>query len=262
MSAMLQFDNKASERLLAVYITPDVVAQRRHIISALHLQSGDKVLDVGSGPGFLTSAMADIVGASGEVRGIDISEPLLAMATAHCASQPWVHFDYADTTKIPFADKYFDVAVVTQVMEYVTDVDAALLELQRILRPGGRVLILDTDWDSIVWHATNRSRMNRILEAWEEHLADPYLPRTLAMRLCEAGFQIEAQEVVPLFNPTFDRDTYSNRMIDIISSFVVGRRGISAEEAEAWARDLRQSGEQGSYFFSLNRYLFIGSKSL
>lgn len=261
MSAKLHFDSKASERLLAVYITSDMVAQRQQIISSLHLQSGDKVLDVGSGPGFLASSMADIVGASGEVCGIDISEPLLEIAAAYCASQPWVHFQNTDATQLPFTDDHFDVAVVTQVLEYVTDVDAALLELQRILRPGGRVLIVDTDWDSIVWHTTDRSRMNRILEAWDEHLVDPYLPRTLAMKLHRAGFQVVAQEVVPLFNPKFDKDAFSNKMIDLISSFVIGRHGISAEEVDAWAQELRHIGDQGSYFFSLNRYLFIGCKS-
>jgi SAM-dependent methyltransferase len=142
----------------------------------------------------------------------------------------------------------------------VGDVAGALIELRRVLRPDGRVIILDTDWDSIVWYTTNRERMNRILEAWDEHLADPYLPRTLSARLREAGFRVETQEIIPLFNPVFDVETYSNRMIDIIAPFVTGRRGIAAADADAWTQELRSLGAQGRYFFSLNRYLFKARK--
>jgi len=261
MSTGLRFDNKASERLIAVYVTPDVVAQRQHIVDALRLQPGERVLDVGSGPGFLASTIADKVGASGQVCGVDISERLLAVAAAHCAHKAWVDFRYGDATKLPFPDGFFDVAVVTQVLEYVADVHTALMELHRVLRPKGRALILDTDWESIVWHATNRERANRILKAWDDHLADPYLPRTLAPKLRQAGFRVETQQIIPLFNPVFDTETYSNRMIDIIVPFVSGRQEITAEEAEAWAQELRQLGEAGSYFFSINRYLFIARRS-
>jgi len=260
MSSGLKFDKQTAERLIAVYVTPDVVAQRQQIIEILHPQVGERLLDVGSGPGFLASAVGEAVGASGEVCGVDISEPLLAIAAAHCAGQPWVNFRRGDATKLPFPENHFDAAVVTQVLEYVGDVPAALSELHRVLRPGGRVLVLDTDWDSIVWHTTNRERMNRVLAAWDEHLIDPYLPRTLALKLREAGFRVEAPQVVPLLNPVFDPETYSNRMIDIIAPFVSGRRGIVPEEAQAWAQELRELGERGSYFFSLNRYLFSGRK--
>ena len=56
---------------------------------------------------------------------------------------------------------------------------AALAEAWRVLRPGGRLLVLDTDWDSIVWRSGDHDRMRRVLAAWDRHLADPYLPRRL-----------------------------------------------------------------------------------
>ena len=68
--------------------------------------------------------------------------------------------------------------------------------LHRVLRPGGRTLILDTDWDSIVWHATDAKQMARLLAAWMERFADPYLPRTLARRLRDAGFQVDRRDVL------------------------------------------------------------------
>lgn len=256
----LRFDDAATEGLLALYVTPDVIAQRAEFLAALEPRTGERVLDVGSGPGFLAAAIAGATGASGVVCGIDVSEPLLAAAKRHCGHLPWVEFRQADATQLPFPDQVFDAAISTQVLEYVRDVDAALAEIHRVLRPGGRVVIVDTDWGSIVWESPNPERMRRILAAWEQHAADVYLPRTLANKLARAGFRMQSQQIIPLFNPSYDPNTYSNRIIDLIVPFVSGRNGITRDEAEEWAKDLRQAGKQGDYFFSLNRYLFTVQK--
>jgi arsenite methyltransferase len=256
----LRFDEEATKGLLALYVTPDVVAQRAQFLHALQPRTGERVLDVGSGPGFMLAAIAEATGASGAVYGIDISQPLITAARTHCSHLSWVEFHQADATQLPLSDRTFDAAISTQVLEYVRDVNAALAEIYRVLRPGGRLVIVDTDWDSIVWHSPDRERMNRILAAWEQHAADAYLPRTIVNKLAHTGFRVTSQQVMPLLNPSYDPNTFSNRLIDIIVPFVTSRNGIVRDEAERWAKDLRQTGEQGDYFFSLNRYLFIAEK--
>jgi len=257
MSTGTQFDEETSRRIEAVYQTPDVIAQRRDVLRALALRPGERVLDIGSGPGFLASEMGAAVGPSGRVYAIDSSESMLALARARCAGQPAVEVHPGDATRLPFPENHFDVAVSTQVYEYLGDITTALAELHRVVRPGGRALVLDTDWDSIVWHTTDRARMGRVLEAWSEHCADPHLPPTLSRRLSRLGFLVQHREVVPLFNPAYDANTYSYGLMHHIVGFVVGRRGLTQEDAAAWAADLRALGETGSYFFSLNRYLFL-----
>jgi ubiquinone/menaquinone biosynthesis C-methylase UbiE len=256
----LRFNEAETRRLLALYVTPDVAAQRGEFLRALDPKPGEQVLDVGSGPGFLAGAIADAVGPGGAVHGIDVSEPLLASARKHCAHQPWVEFHEADATGLPFPDHAFDAAISTQVLEYVPDVDTALAEIHRVLRPAGRVVIVDTDWDSIVWHSPDRSRMSRVLSAWEGHAHDCHLPGTLGGRLTRAGFDVTARRVIPLFNPAYDPNTYSNLIMDSIVPFVAKQGGIERAEAETWARELREAGARGEYFFSLNRYLFQAAR--
>jgi ubiquinone/menaquinone biosynthesis C-methylase UbiE len=96
----------------------------------------------------------------------------------------------ADATALPFPDATFDAATSIQVYEYIADLSTALAELHRVLRPGGRALILDTDWDSIVWQATDPDRMRRVLAAWTQRFADPHLPRSLASQLRAVGFKV------------------------------------------------------------------------
>lgn len=257
---ILEYDDEATKQLLAVYITPDIVAQRKEFLSSFDLKAGERVLDVGSGPGFLATEIAEAVGSSGSVRGVDISEPFLEIARSRTRETYDIEYLHGDATQLPFQDEEFDLVVSTQVLEYVPDVNAALVEFHRVLKSGGRVALLDTDWDSIVWYFPDRERMERILRVWEEHAPDPFLPRTLAVKLNRAGFQVEGQKIIPLFNSEFDPDTYSNRMIDLIASFVAGRSGITQDDAEAWAQELRSCGANGQYFFSLNRYFFLASK--
>ena len=254
----LEFDERGAKRLLAVYTTPDVAGQREAFLRVLAPRPGERILDVGCGPGFLASRIADEVGPSGAVHGIDVSDPLLAAARAHCARQPWVALQHGDAMQLQFGDASFDAVISTQVLEYVRDVDVALAGMRRVLRPGGRAVIVDTDWDSIVWHSRDPARMNRMLAAWERHAADVRLPRTLAGRLRRAGFDVRSQEVLPLLNPAYDPNTYSGQMIDLIAAFLVSKGGIEREEVARWAQDLKTGGD---YFFSLNRYLFAGTAS-
>jgi ubiquinone/menaquinone biosynthesis C-methylase UbiE len=160
-----------------------------------------------------------------------------------------VEYVEGDAVKLPSADATFDAAVATQVYEYVPDMPAALAEARRVLKPGGRLLILDTDWDSIVWHSSDRARMLRVLERWNDHLADPYLPRRLPGLLRDAGFDPREATIIPILNRG-EADDFSRGVMQVIANFVDDR---------AWAEDLRAMGDD--YFFSLNRYVVVGYKS-
>jgi arsenite methyltransferase len=254
------FDAAASRRLEAVYQTPDVVAQRHATLKALALQPGERVLDVGCGPGLLAAEMAQVVGPGGHVVGLEISPNMLAVARSHSPAGGRISLVQGDATALPFADGAFDAVTSTQVFEYLAEVATAAAEVARVLRPGGRVLLLDTDWDSIIWHADDQPRMQRVLAAWTERFADARLPRTLGQRLRAAGLQVRRREVLVLFNPDYDPETYSVTNGEIMAEYVTGRNGISGDDAKAWRHELQRLGEQGRYFFSLNRYLFIAVK--
>ncbi len=102
--------------------------------------------------------------------------------------------------------------------------------------------------------------MERILKAWDDHLVNPILPRTLGARLRDAGFMIRKQDVFVFLNTEYNPNIYSHGLAKMIGAFVPGRQGITKEEVKAWADDLQKLADSGDYFFSLNRYLFIGEK--
>jgi arsenite methyltransferase len=243
---MLQFDDEMAKKVEATYQTPDVVDQRRRTRAQLALERGERVLDIGSGPGFLAAEMAEEVGPEGKVCGVDPSDSMLAMARRRGAT---VEYASGDALALPYPDESFDAAVSTQVYEYVADMPAALAEVRRVLRAGGRLLILDTDWDSVVWHSSDRDRTQRVLEKWNDHLADPYLPRRLPGLLRDAGFELREATIIPILNRGPDPDSYSRGVLPVIADFVGD---------QAWADDV--AGQGDDYFFSINRYVFTGRK--
>ena len=260
MSAMLEFDAEAARQVEAVYLTADVVQQRREVLRLLALTAGEAVLDIGSGPGLLATDMAQAAGPTGRICGIDLSDSMLTLARGRAvpAGSAPVEYRHGGADAVPYPDGSFDAAVSTQVLEYVADIPAALAEALRVLRPGGRLLVLDTDWDSIVWHSTDPDRMRRILLTWEQHLADPFLPRTLGRQLRRAGFDVAPPRVLPLLNVGYETATYSGRLIPVIARFVAGRDGWTAADVDGWGEDIRTLGPD--CFFSLNRYVFCATR--
>ena len=257
---MLQFDEETSGQVEESYLTPDVLEQRRVVVEMLAPRPGEDVLDIGSGPGLLACDLAAAVGEAGSVTGVDPSESMLALSARREAAEGSapVSFVEGGALELPFEDGSFDIAASTQVYEYIEEIEAALDEAHRVLRPGGRLLVLDTDWDSVVWHSSDADRMRRMLRVWDEHLADPGLPRRLTGLLKAAGFEVDRPSVLPILNAGFEPRTYSGGLIGFVSGFVAGREDISEEEVAAWAADLTSLGED--YFFSINRYLFLARK--
>jgi len=262
MPGML-YDNKAAAQLEEAYATTDMIAQREELRRSLRASPGETILDLGSGPGFLACELAQEVGATGRIVAVDISADMNAISSKRIAAAglgDGVEILEGDATALALADDTFDAAVSMQVIEYLADPDAALHQLVRVLRPGGRLVIIDTDWDSLVWAARDRGRAARVAAAWNEHLPDPYLPRSLAPRLRAAGFEVREIRIVPILNTAYDATTFSYNIAPLIAAFVPGRGGVSEDEAAEWLNDLAELQNQGRYFFSVNRYLFAASR--
>ena len=114
-------------------------------ISLRPIRAGESVLDLGCGAGFDAFIAAQLVGPAGRVVGIDLSPEMLAVARAGQAEAgfPEVEFREASVEALPFPDTSFDVALSNGVLNLVPDKPAALREIFRVLRPGGRLQACD-----------------------------------------------------------------------------------------------------------------------
>jgi SAM-dependent methyltransferase len=110
-------------------------------IDWLDIPPGGIALDVGSGPGSITTSLAHAAGPEGLALGVDISEPMLARAV-RAAAGPQVGFLRADAQRLPLRDETVDAAVSIAVLQLIPDPVATLSEIARVLRPGGRLAVM------------------------------------------------------------------------------------------------------------------------
>jgi demethylmenaquinone methyltransferase / 2-methoxy-6-polyprenyl-1,4-benzoquinol methylase len=131
------------DRIAPVYdamnrvMTAGLDVRWRRLTAEAAVRRGDRVLDAACGTGDL--AIADVKAGAGKVTGLDFSEQMLARARKK-APLEWIR---GDMLALPFADGTFDAATVGFGVRNVADLELALRELRRVLRPGGRLAILE-----------------------------------------------------------------------------------------------------------------------
>ena len=259
--SQLQFDADTAKRIEALYEIRDAVHRRELVREALGAVRGDRVLDVGCGPGFYCLELSEIVGSSGSVVGVDSSPAMLELARARCAGRDNVRLLEGEAQALPIESGTFDGAVCVQVLEYVADVDAVLAGLGRALRPGGRAVVWDVDWATVSIHSRDTALTDRVMRAWDEHLTDPSLPRTLGARLRSAGFEDVRMEAHAFAASGRDPERFGAALVPMIATFVAGRQGLGKVEANAWAAEQRELMEGGDFYFASTQFCFTATKS-
>lgn len=174
--------------------------ERSRMVDSLNLKSGDKVLDLGCGPGLWTPIFAEKVKPSGKVIGIDISGDLLDYARENLKNTPLkdiIEFRQADLNDIPFEDNEFDVVFFGNCFAYVKDHSKVLEELKRVAKEGGRVVAKDFDGAIIIFHPIAPHLQLKVLTAnskgLEENPPNPpfdnYAGRKMHGFFLHAGFK-------------------------------------------------------------------------
>jgi ubiquinone/menaquinone biosynthesis C-methylase UbiE len=260
MPDQMTFDERTAAQLEVVYRTRDIRRRRALAEEALAAQPGDEVLDVGCGPGFYVADILETVGEHGAVTGVDASAAMLAIAARKAGDRPNVRLLEGEATKLPVGDASVDRAISVQVFEYLSDVDAALAELMRVVRPGGRVVIWDIDWSTLSWHSSDPARMRRMVRAWDRHLADPVLPRTLRASLRRAGFTDVRRDAHPFTAETMDPEAFGGYMPALIRRYLGGLDDIDQSEADAWLADLQALDADGAYSFAVLQFCFTARR--
>jgi len=257
---METYDKKAAELIERSYQTPEIVNQRLRTLAALALANGESVLDAGCGTGLLLEQEALAVGPGGRAEGVDYSEAMLAHAHRRCEGLEQVNLQQGSIETLPFDEASFDALSCTQTLLYVKDLDKALAGFYRLLRPGGRIAIIETDWSGAIINSLDQSVTRKILDSWGGTVVNPNLPRRLRPILRKFGFDAVRVDAIPVLNASYTENSFSANMLQNFASTARRANAISAEESEAWLEGIDRIIQEDEYFFCVNRFLFTAVK--
>ncbi len=111
-------------------------------------------------------------------------------------------------------------------------------------------MLWDVDWSTVSWHSDDPDRMQRVLRAWDDHLAHPSLPRVLAAHLGSAGFTDVEVQGHSFVAAEYTQDAYGVATIPVVERYVAGHEAVGPEVAAAWSQEQRALGERGAFFFA------------
>jgi len=260
MASKFEYDEKESKETERAYLAPEVVRQRMRTLEVLSPRVGECVIDVGCGPGLLVHDLAVEVGPEGRVVGVDTSLPMLQLAERRCSGLPHMKLVEGNAENLAADDATFDAVACIQVLLYIADVQNVLKEIHRVLKPGGRVVIMETDWRGAVLNSTDPTLTNKMIALWDQAVPSPNLPARLGPLLRQHGFTAVRVEAIPILSTAYLAEGYSASMVAQFAQLARDTGTASEAESQEWLNELRRLGAEDAYFFCVNRFLFSAVK--
>lgn len=217
---------------------------------------GETGVDVGSGTGEDVVAFAERVGPDGRAVGVEPSSGLREEAVRRAAG---ARVEYVDgrAESLPFDDESVDVLRCERVLQHVDNPTAVVQEMTRVLRPGGRIALIDTDWATAIIHPADPDVLRRMLDYFLGESANPFSGRQLRGLLAGAGLEITGETATTWIEP---QQGAREGFVAMMHLTAAQAGVITPAEADAFSQGLAAAADRGAFHLSLTMYAVSASK--
>jgi ubiquinone/menaquinone biosynthesis C-methylase UbiE len=228
----------------------------------LELRPGQRVLDVGCGTGENVREFSGIVGSSGFAAGIDRSEAMIAEARRRSAEQNETAVSYrvGEAANIDFADGSFDVCWTERMLQHVSHPERVIAEMIRVLKPGGRLAVLETDWETFTMDLPDVESTRKVLNLFCDNIQNGWIGRQLLRLVRRAGLT----EIKPFYGVVPGnnfRELFDALGMGEIVDTLQAANLLSAAEAAAWQQSLDAADRDGNSFYSITLFGICATKT-
>lgn len=228
-------------------------------LELLGIREGNHVLDVGCGIGVQALSMAKLAGPTGKVVGTDISAVMIDIAKARTADSGLpLEFLTADAASQPFPDDSFDGVRTERVLMYVPDTLRAITEFKRLLKPGGRLVIFDFDWDCILIGHQDKELTRKIVRYASDSFPNGRIGAELYRQLRIAGFKNVGVEPYSYSGSSEMVLNIMKRIYEGILQTGVSNNVFTEAEIENWWKAFDADALSGDIFISFQGYIAHG----
>ncbi len=240
---------------------PQVQAYKRRTFDLLEVSEGSSVLDVGCGTGDDARELAKRVGESGRVIGLDSSEALLGEARRRAEADGLrVEFRLGDARDLQFPDGSFDACRIDRVLHHLDDPRAAVDELVRVTRLGGKVVIHEPDMEMNLVDAADRDVTRRVMNFFSDRHPAGWVGRRLHALARGAGL-VDIVVEPDVWVWTNYEEAMRILWLDRTAADAVKAGAISQDEADGWVADLARAGTHDQFFAAAGFFVASGCKA-
>jgi SAM-dependent methyltransferase len=241
----------AAARYLTL-LTEMLAEHKRRTSDLLRLGPGGSAVEIGCGLGHDAEALARRVGPTGRVVGVDASQALIAQATARTASLGLpLRFQVDDAQALSFPDNSFGGARAERVLQHLEDPALAVRELVRVVRPGGRIAVLEPDNDTIAVGGVDIDATRALVRHKSDvAIAHGAIGRELRRLLAGAGcVEVVAEAGVITFGDLRTADSVLSLRTNLDGA--CERGWISAGRRDTWWADVEALDRAGAFYASM-----------
>jgi ubiquinone/menaquinone biosynthesis C-methylase UbiE len=230
----------------------------------MQIRPGYKVLDVGCGPGTDTVALGQIVGSTGRVWGVDTDAAMVAEADQRAENlgvSAWVKHQQADAAALPWEANEFDACRSERLFQHLASPEQALAEMARVTKPGGWVVVLDTDWGTLSTDTEETDIERRLARVCVERcLQNGYSGRQLYRLFRRRNLEDITIEMIPAIVTSYALARLI-AILDRVEKEALAAGILTEQELERWHSSLECADREGFFFNSCSMVLFGGRKT-